>query len=448
MRFKNVIHFLCTLIFFISLGNNLAAQEVKKDVDHSYKPLIIKLDEEGNKYIRFITWHQIWLTTNNFENESSDFKISPSIRRSRFLTYAQISPKFLILTHWGLNGLSSSNLTTLGNNGDGPQIFLHGAWLEFMVNKHLYLGGGLHYWNGLNRLASSSTLNFMTMDQTRPFLGWHLLGYSDQFARHMGVYAKGQIGKLDYRVSVNEPIKYGFNCEASASDLKEGIACYNTNLIYQQTEGNMIISGYFRYNFWDKESTKLPYSVGTYLGKKSVFNVGAGFFAHPNGSISLKSGVGAITANPSDSNYFDELNQKTKLENVLHLSVDAFLDMPIGDGAFNAYANIIKFNYGPGYIGGVGEWSATGNAFYAHVGYLIPKSKFMPYIGYQVRHYDAFQDSERENGRSLNAGLNYFVSGHNAKLTLEYHQIKYGGNTENRLSGDVSQIRFQAHVFL
>jgi hypothetical protein len=41
----------------------------------------------------------------------------------------------------------------------------------------------------------------MTLDNQRQ--AWATLGLSDQFARHIGVYAKGALGKLQYRVSMN-----------------------------------------------------------------------------------------------------------------------------------------------------------------------------------------------------------------------------------------------------
>ena len=187
---------LCLLGFF---SNKLTAQEAPQ-VDHSYKPLSLKLNEDGSKYVRFIIWHQQWLTTSNLTKpdggDAAKLQLSSSIRRSRMLAFAQVSPRFLILTHFGLNGLDANNLTSLGNNGNAPQLFLHDAWVEFMVNKNLYIGSGLHYWKGMTRLANQSTLNFMTMDQSRPFVHWHSLGVTDQFARHMGIYAKGNIDKF------------------------------------------------------------------------------------------------------------------------------------------------------------------------------------------------------------------------------------------------------------
>jgi hypothetical protein len=207
MRSKQLLIMLVGLL--LCSTTSLKAQEAEKEVDHSYKPLKLSLNEDGSKYVRFIMWHQIWAQTNNMADGAGVNDVNFSIRRSRFLAFAQISPRFLILTHWGLNGLSANSMSSLGNNSNGAQLFLHDAWAEFKVMDELYIGAGLHYWKGMNRLANSSTLNFMTMDATRPFIGWHSLGYTDQFARHMGIYAKGQIGKFDYRLAVNDPLVNG-----------------------------------------------------------------------------------------------------------------------------------------------------------------------------------------------------------------------------------------------
>lgn len=195
------------VLSIIFISSSFSQEQEPQNKDKAYKPMIIKFDEDGDKYLRFIMWHQIWMTTSNLSSESSNLQLHPSIRRSRFLAYAQISEDFLILTHFGLNGLNANNLSSLGNNSNAPQFFLHGAWAEFKMHDGLYVGGGLHYWKGLTRLASQSTLNFMTLDQSRPFTSWHSLGITDQFARHLGFYAKGQIGRLDYRVAINSPMR-------------------------------------------------------------------------------------------------------------------------------------------------------------------------------------------------------------------------------------------------
>jgi hypothetical protein len=57
------------------------------------------------------------------------------------------------------------------------------------------------YITGTEFSFEQSTLNLMTLDNQRQ--AWATLGLSDQFARHIGVYAKGALGKLQYRVSMN-----------------------------------------------------------------------------------------------------------------------------------------------------------------------------------------------------------------------------------------------------
>ncbi|MEM9326196.1 MAG: porin [Bacteroidota bacterium] len=400
----------------------------------NYKPL--KIDVTENVYLRFILWHQQWLITNNLEDDSK-FQMSSFARRSRVLAYAQISPRFLILTHFGLNNLSSqANLTSLGNNGDGPQFFLHGAWTEFKVSNSdaLYVGTGLHYWKGLTRLANASTLNFMTLDQARPFVHWHSLGITDQFARHMGIYAKGQIGKFDYRLAWNNPLNPdrslggGANFGGAFTDSEPSDLTYNGRNVTDANEdpvGNSIVEGYFRYNFFDTESTKLPYQVGTYFGNKTIFGIGVGFFSHTNGMYN---------------------NATEEHEDLFHFAIDAFYDAPLGSGAISAYASFINFDYGENYVS---RWAGTGTNLYTQVGYHLPNLHIMPYVAMQSGYYDALQD----NVNSLDFGINYYVNGHNAKITLEYHMERndfrdspaeeVGGN-----NGNISQIRLQTHIFL
>lgn len=426
MQVKNLLSMLAITVFtlaFVAKGHSQI--EAKPEVDHSYKPLTLKLSEDGKKYLRFIMWHQIWATTNNLSAEDAKLQVTPSIRRSRILAFAQVSPRFLILTHFGLNGLTPGNLTSLGNNGDSPQFFLHGAWGEFKLGEGIYVGGGLHYWKGMTRLANQSTLNFMTLDQSRPFVAWHSLGISDQFARHLGVYAKGQVGKFDYRVAINSPGRSPLGAGKDYGSKNSGLTYTGASNLDKSGDpvGNTIVEGYFRYNFWDTESTKLPYQVGTYLGKKKVFGVGAGFFSHADGMYNDSTGTH---------------------ENVSHFAVDAFLDMPVGEAghALNAYLAFQNFDFGENYVS---RWAGTGNVIYGQLGYYLgAKSKLMPYVAYQSGNWDGYDD----NVSALDIGLNYFVNGHNAKVTLEYHSIMNDPREGGAVDGDLSQLRLQMHIFL
>ena len=418
---------ICIMLFLaIFISNNLTAQDAPKpEIDHSYKPLKVNLSEDGKKYVRFIMWHQLWLTTNNLDAEDAKLQLTPSIRRSRFLAFAQVSPKFMILTHFGLNSLSPGNLSSLGSNGDAPQMFLHDAWGELKISDKLYIGSGLHYWKGMTRLANQSTLNFMTLDQARPFTSWHSLGITDQFARHLGIYAKGQIDKFDYRIAINSPgrspLGAGTDYSTKGSDWRyTGVSNLTKD---SDPTGNAIIEGYFRYNFWDTESTKLPFAVGTYMGKKKLLGIGLGFFAHPNGMYNDSTGEHG---------------------SVSHFAADLFYENPTAKGdCVHAYASFQSFNYGENYVS---RWAGTGTNIYAQLGYFVKSAKLMPYVAFQSGNYDGLEDPIS----SLDIGANYYINGHNAKLTLEYHRIK-GDIREGAIatgSDALSQIRLQLHLFL
>ena len=378
--------------------------------------LKVSLNEDGSKYFRLILWSQFWVQHNEDVPEDAS-ETNLSIRRARALTYAQITPNFLILSHFGLNNLNADNISPDGKN-DSSELFLHGAWGQWSITKNHAIGGGLHYWNGISRLNNQSTLNLLTLDNNRQ--SWATLGLSDQFARHIGVYVKGNFNKLQYRVSINEAAK---NTLDANTELSRTAATYNGRSLLGGAEAGKTFAGYFDYNFLDQESNFLPYKTGSYLGTKKIFNVGAGFFHHPNGSVIL-----------------DELDN-IQGENVTILSIDAFYDAPLGDNgsAITAYVSFQENNYGTNFNNNV---YATGNMFYGHVGYVIPndnkKIKVQPYVSYNNRLIDAIND----RASRLGIGANLFLNGHNSKISLEYANSTLGNNDSQNL------VTLQAMVFL
>jgi hypothetical protein len=286
--------------------------------------------------------------------------------------------------------------------GANSQVFFHDVWGQYRITDNHSIGGGLHYWNGISRANNQSTLNMMTLDNTRQ--AWATIGLSDQFARHMGIYLKGNLGKLQYRVSINDAITDNLQANANPS---QGAAIYSGRRLLGSKDAGRTYAGYFDYNFLDQESNFLPYKVGTYLGGKKIFNVGAGFFLHPKGAVSL-----------------DNTNNLTG-EDVSIFAVDAFYDAPIGENgaAITAYG-LAQFNdYGENFT--LGQTYETGQMLHAHLGYVIPSkktTKFQPYVHYTNRQIDAIDDSANQFG----IGANAYFSGHHSKITLEYQNTKYG----------------------
>lgn len=424
---KNVYSF--TFAIFILLttssttlysSDDKPKKEKEEVIPTEYKPLVLNLSDDGEKYIRFILWNQFQVADNNMADDSG---FGLNLRRSRLLAYAQISERFMVLTHFGINNLNASNMDPLGS-GDAAQLFLHDAWGEFKVsnNETLFVGAGLHYWNGLSRMSNSGTINFMTMDNYRQ--SWAQLGLSDQFGRHIGIYAKGYLGRLRYAVSVNEPINHALG-SADQEELENGDVTYSGRRVLGN-EARLVLQGYFEYNFLDKESNKLPFRAGSYLGGKKVFNIGAGFFHHSNGVVQMQ-------------------NDLPVGGDVNHFAIDSFYDAPLGKGAINAYLAYYNFNYGFDEYS-YGTTYGTGSSVYGQVGYLLPfttkSGRMMPYVAYSTRNYTAFENP----GDGLQLGLNWFVNGHNAKITMEYTntQPNWTGEQPERVHGLV----LQTHIFL
>jgi len=378
--------------------------------------LKFKFNEDGSKYLRLISWAQVqanYNTDDTFDaNGNENSKLNFNLRRARVLMFAQINKDFLILTHFGLNSLTSSTLSPTGK-GDGSQLFFHDVWAQYNLGKDHTVGGGLHYFNGISRLNNQSTLNMMTLDNNRQ--SWATIGLSDQFARHLGVFAKGKFDKLQYRVAINDASVSSLDSRAAVAG---GDAVYNGRATLGSKDAGKTYAGYFDYNFFDQESNFLPYKVGSYLGGKKIFNVGAGFFLHPKGSV-IDTGT-ALTPNLEG-------------EDVSIFAVDAFYDAPIGDNgsALTAYAVYQNSDYGKDYL-----YSAygTGSMIYGHVGYVFKgdktKTRYQPYVSYGTHSYDAVNDDRS----TLGVGVNAYMSGHNSKLTLEYKNETFGALDANTIS--------------
>lgn len=374
----------------------------------------INFNEDGSKHMRIIAWGQMWAQYNdNVPDKQKSLEFST--RRARILTYAQLTPKFLILAHFGLNSLNADNMSPVGKD-NSSQLFFHDFWVQYNLSANHSIGSGLHYWNGISRLNNQSTLNIMTLDNNRQ--SWATLGLTDQFARHQGVYAKGSIDKFQYRVAINEAIANGLDSRVVQDNV--GTTVYAGRKVLGSKDAGFNYAGYFEYNFLESESNFLPYKVGSYLGTKKVFNVGAGFFLHPKGTV--RSNGTTISS-----------------EDVSIFAVDAFYDAPLGEnkGAITAYAVFQNNEYGKDYL-----YSAygTGSMLYGHIGYMLPTeklTKLQPYVSFGSNSYDATDDNRNVFG----IGSNVYMNGHNSKLTLEYKNEKFG-------SSETGTLTLQAMIYL
>jgi hypothetical protein len=252
----------------------------------------------------------------------------------------------------------------------------------------------------------------LTLDNNRQ--SWATIGLSDQFARHIGIYFKGRFDRLQYRVSVNEAITNNLDTNGLVSTPNgftlpvDNTSFYAGRKILGSETAGKVFAGYFDYNFLDEESNFLPYKVGTYLGSKSIFNIGAGFFYHP------------------DSSVFQRADGSFEGENVAIFSVDAFYDAPLGEnaGAITAYLQYQNSDYGNDFT--LGQTYETGDMIYSHVGYVLPAEtpglQIQPYASFNYRSIDAIND----NATRFGIGGNLYFTGHHSKISIEYARQKYG----------------------
>jgi hypothetical protein len=404
--------------------------------------LKLNLNPEGDKYVRFILWNQIWLRNTEMNpgtmvsDEATKNTWNIGNRRLRALAYAQITKRYMVLMHFGINnqtfingGGSGSTGTGGYGNGKKPQMFFHDAWNEYAVvlpgeagEFSLSLGAGLHYYMGLSRMTMASTLNFLTVDS--PIFTWPLIDNSDQFARQMGMFAKGKYGKFEYRFSLNKP----FATNIAPVDVTNPAA-----RVAVDNNGNPKFSkaGYVEYQFLDSESNLLPFKVGSYLGTKKVFNLGAGFYHQKDGTRT-------------------SVNSQIEKHDIALYAIDAFADLPLGNAknkmALSAYAGFYNYNFGPNYLRNLGIMNVgsndpnfigdkaiagagnlqpmigSGNIYYLQAGLLLPsnadkpKIRIQPFAAYTNKNFKALENSSSQ----FDIGANWFIDGHHAKLTTQY----------------------------
>ncbi|MFE3868132.1 porin [Flavobacterium sp. LS2P90] len=431
--------------------------------------LKFNLNEDGSKFMRVIAWNQIWMRSAQMNpgtmigGEATSTATDIGNRRLRFLAYAQVSKRYMILTHFGINNQTFINGGAAGTSGTGgygagkkPGLFFHDAWNEYAVvlpekdKKFSFtLGAGLHYYMGLSRLTMASTLNFLTIDA--PIFNWPLIENSDQFARQVGLFAKGKYGKLEYRVSYNKP--YATNLiPTNTTNASNAVAVDNSGMTKWSK------AGYFEYQFLDQEANVLPFKVGSYLGTKKVFNIGAGFYTAPDAT---KTSVNS-TINKHDIKLF---------------SADVFLDMPIGKKenkmAVTGYSVLYDYDFGPNYLRNVGIMNigsvdpnftgsraiagagnaqptmGSGNIWYTQAGVLLPckeakpKIRIQPFGAVTYKNFDALEQSSTQ----FDVGSNFFLDGHHAKITAQYSTRPVYTSLTNR-SGSLGDFVVQLQIYL
>lgn len=385
----NIVLFVC-LITFVSLAQ----------------------DKEGK--IPKIKWSlttQIWArysdlnpgTTINGEAASTHADVS--MRRLRIPVSSQITPKVYVAAMFGGNNFNHQSKTFPLNVLD--------LYLEYSYSKKIEIGIGKSGWTGLSRWALRSSKTLMGLDA--PLFSLNTVNKNDDLARNLGVWLKGQAGKLDYRLIFNNPIT---------------VTSFSTDgdVDFANNKPRIKTSAYVKYQFFNHESNKSSYQSGTYMQAKKVWNIGAGFQyqekAMSDGDVTLAT---------------------TNVYNIKHWSVDSFLNIPLfNNDAITAYLGYYDFNFGENYVRNVDAngsmfdsasgtaYNGDGNGFpligtgitiYSQFGYAFEKTKVLdqemiiqPNISIQHSNWDALE----ETMTVYDFTVNFMMNGHGNKLSLGY----------------------------
>lgn len=267
----------------------------------------------------------------------------------------------------------------------------------------------------------------------------------------MGIYAKGALGKLHYRVSVAKPFEHG-------------IDSLSTPVTKERLNENFAVKGYFSWQFLEKENTLFPYLTMNNMGKQKLFNIGAGFYYHPEAML-VKAEKDLSTVDPILAGmliaagsehllpYFADY-YPSQLSDIFIAAADLFLDLPLQNkGAVTSYLSYNYNFFGPGYLRsmskmnvsrmktnsalpqgtGNSEWEiGTGHIIHGELGYVLPgnglKNRLQPFAAFTWKNFEALDEPSLQ----YDAGLNWFLSGHNIKWTLQYSSRPIYKELENQ----------------
>jgi hypothetical protein len=251
---------------------------------------------------------------------------------------------------------------------------------------------------------------------------------TDQAARRLGFYVRGQLGKLDYRAILANPFPI---TTSGATNLPSGNPVSpNSNFT---TQGNHLqYQGLFIWNFLEKEPHVLPFTAGTYYGARNILNLEAGFITQKNATWSSQdSGI-------------------TVDYHALHaFCLAVFYDAPINHAkgtAVSGYLGYFKTDFGPRYIRYLGVMNpadglvpsptyyagsqgnalpmyGTGHIVYGQAGFLLPRNilganggRLEPYLAVMSATYDRLDKMMT----LFNLGINWQLSGNTSKLSFDY----------------------------
>ncbi|MEI6864819.1 porin [Flavicella sp.] len=398
---KNKIKGFWRLVFVAFILSSVSIKAQKKE---PFKPTI-KWNLSGQFWLRYADLNDGSLI--NGEPTSSYADVS--IRRLRIPISSQVTPKLFLYSIIGGNNYNIKNKEM--------KLGILDLYVEYSFGRFLEVGMGKSGWQGLNRWNIRSSGTLMGLDS--PLFTLNTVEKNDDLGRQYGVWFKGQASRFDYRLALSKP--------EIITTVPEGEVDFANN------RPRLKSSAYVKYQFFEHESNKSAYQVGTYMQTKKVFNIGVGFQYQEKAMSDGDAQYDALSEVAAE-NYYD----------MSHWAVDTFLNLPLANkDAITAYLGCYYYGFGENYIRNVGannitsgggdDYNGAGVAFpmigtgaslYMQFGYAFEQAKVLgqemiiqPNIAIQHSDWDALE----QNMTVYDFTVNFMLNGkHSNKISLGY----------------------------
>lgn len=327
----------------------------------SWAGVELKIDDDTKATIGFKT--QIWVQrAEDAAPSQSDPSTDISIRAFRLYTNGQVTPrvKFSSNIDWSKGDWD-------GSVGRAGTATVRDASITFDLAPEAQVLAGL-YRTPFSRTGLQDSYQFL-LPHSPEVAKASYLGDTGDF-RNAGLTLWGVLGgTVTYAVGAFDG---------------------NLNPIGATTsEDDLFYSG--RVAFSPLDAEKGYTNAGTYLGKKQVLTVGAGYLL---GKYSIETDAPTYSA----------------------WTVDAFTEFSIAGGALTAEG--AWFNYDRGVDNGKTD------GHYVTVAYLFPGRRLQPVVRYESSDRQG-SITGGEDFTKWTAGVNWFIKGNDAKISLEYAGKNY-----------------------
>ena len=393
MKRSGVLARMMMVLFFVFGMGSLSWAGIKMEIDEQTK------GEIG-------IWTQAWyqrvedgkIHGDGYEN-LNDFMI----RRAYLYLKGQVTDYVSFFVHVASDkvGMEMPDGKTLDKSGIGlgSGVAWRDLWITLNLDEAFKIQMGRMYVPLTRNYGTTSTKCMLTADL--PFLQGGSRGgilYAQKVGRDDGLTLWGNPldGLLQYRFMISEGVEGDNNPE----DKLRFVGRLSLSLLEPET-------GWF--------------NKGTYLGEKRVLSLGFGMNRQDDLTLGGVEG-----------------------RNNTVWTVDAFFDHPMGDGAVTveaAYIDIDNCTQGtPNFYHDL-EAGDDAQNWYINAGYLLPvpigPGRFQPYIRYETVDVDDKNDTDFWSG-----GFNYYLKGHNCKLTADYMRV----NPDNNAKDDRDIFTFQITI--